>query len=238
MDRPGSGIRRLTGLLLVLNLGVLIAGLGIAYWPAQPVSTLEFNGDKVKFRRAPDSDGLASPGTKTAVSVETKPAALSEVPENVASALACLSWPSLDADTLAAVEARLKQVGVPPGSYELQLGKRLGWWVFLPPFANVEAARAAMEDARAKGVTDMALVRGGKMANALSLGAFPTLESARTHASSLAGNGIKGVKLGPRPEAGEARVLFSKAKLKVSAETLLGDWPKDLQPILCTEEKP
>jgi hypothetical protein len=53
MDRPGSGIRRLTGLLLALNLGVLISGLIFMYWPGKPAEILEFNGDKVKFLSMP-----------------------------------------------------------------------------------------------------------------------------------------------------------------------------------------
>lgn len=237
MDRPGSGIRRLTGLLLVLNLGVLVGGLGISNWPAQVVSTLEFNGDKVKFQRGPDDNGLASVRAKATAPVDTTPVATTEAVDAKAPASACLSWRSLDADGLVAVEARLKQAGISPGDYELQLDKRLGWWVYLPPFANAEAVRAAMEDARAKGVSDMAPVRSGKMANALSLGAFPNLEKARAQATNLTGKGIKGVKFGPRPEAGEVRMLFSGTKPKLSSEAqlqnLLENWPQNLRPNLC-----
>ena len=242
MDSAGFGLRRLTGLLVVLNMGVLLAGLGISYWPSQPVNTLEFNGDKVIFQRVPEVSGTASTvvvnSNKAMISNVTKPVAAPEPSEKLKPPATCLSWRSLDADSLLTVESRLKQAGMAPGSYELQLSKRLGWWVYLPPFADSDAVRAAMEEARGKGVTDMAPVRGGKMANALSLGAFPTLENARAHASSLAGKGIKGVKLGPRPEAGEVRMLIAGAGPAAPMESLLMDWPKGLQPSLCEPDKP
>ncbi len=250
MDRAGSGIRRLTGLLLLLNLGVLAAGLGISYWPSQPVTTLEFNGDKVKFQREPEGNGVTNGPTnglagsatanndKAAAFVAAQPGQAPEVADRKPAAPACLSWRSLDADGLMAVESRLKQAGMAPGSYDIQLSKHLGWWVFLPPFADTDAVRAAMEDARGKGVTDMAPVRGGKMANALSLGAFATLEGARSHAATLAGKGIKGVRLGPRPEAGEVRLVLSGKGPQLSAESLLKDWPQGLQPAVCSPGTP
>lgn len=229
MDRPGSRIRRLTGLLLALNLGVLVVGLGFMYWPAQPEPMLEFNGEKVKFLSTPMG---ADPTERLAVPVDSLPVQT----EKAASAPPCLSWKKLDADTLMAVEAHLKQLGISPGSYELRLPQRLGWWVYLPPFRDVESMRAAMEDARQKGVTDMAQVRGGKLASAVSLGAFPTLDKAREHAAALAAKGLTGVKLGPRPEAGAIRLLLSGESVGKYAEGLAKDWPKGLQPGACAAD--
>ena len=233
MDRPGSGIRRLTGLLLALNLGVLVSGLGLMYWPVKPATTLEFNGDKVKFLSTPEG---ADPTDRQASAPLEAPPVPSVQPEKAASAPPCLSWNSLDADKLLAVEAHLKQLGIPAGSYELRLDKHLGWWAYLPPFGDLESLRVAMEEARQKGVTDMAQVRGGKMANAVSLGAFPNLAKARAHADALTAKGLRGVKVGPRPESGEVRLFLSGKGTDLSAEAMAKDWPKGLQPGVCAAE--
>lgn len=236
MDRPGSGMRWLTGLLLALNLGVLVVGLGFMYWPAKPATMPEFNGDKVKILSTPA--GADSANLQATLPVEPPPALPDQPvqPETGLPETLCLSWNRLDADKLLTVEAHLKQLGISPGSYELRLPQRLGWWVYLPPFRDPETMRTAMDDARQKGVTDMAQVRGGKLANAVSLGAFPTLEKAREQAATLAAKGLTGVKLGPRPEAGEVRLLLSGKAVGQTAERLAKDWPKDLQPGACAAD--
>ncbi len=233
MDRPGSGLRRLAGLLLVLNLGVLVFGLGFMHWPHQSAVVQEFNGDKVTFLSTPTTEN--STHAEAALPAEPPPA-LPAPFEMTGAAPSCLSWKSLDTDKFLAVEAHLKQIGITPGSYELSVATHLGWWVFLPPFRDTESMRGAMEDARQKGVTDMAQVRGGKLANAVSLGAFPTLERAREHVASLTDKGLKGVKLGPRPEAGEVRLKLSAKGANRFAVELAKAWPKGLEPEGCKAE--
>lgn len=238
MDRSGLGLRRLTGLLLILNLGVMLGGLGLSFWPAQPVTSLEFNGDKVRFLSAPEPIGKPAPeilGTEPAAREKDETAESSR--KTAAAQGACLSWPGLDAEAVAMVEARLRQAGFAQGGYELSVDKRLGWWVFQPPFKDADAVRAAMDEARAKGVVDMAPVRGGKMANALSLGAFPNLDSARAHASALIGKGMRDVKFGPRPETGEVRLRFTGQEPdKKRLDDLRKDWPSGLQPRPCATD--
>ncbi len=101
MDRPGFGLRRLTGLLLVLNLGVLAGGLGVRFWPAPPESMLEFNADKVRLLG----------------SVETAPSSRHGAPDpspavvSAAGAPYCLNWPSLDADKLAITAEQCRKSG-------------------------------------------------------------------------------------------------------------------------------
>jgi hypothetical protein len=52
------------------------------------------------------------------------------------------------------------------------LEKTLGWWVFLPPLENQIEVQARVDEITRLGVTDFALVRGGSMRNAVSLGGF------------------------------------------------------------------
>ena len=227
MDRPGSGLRRLTGLLLLLNAGLLAGGLALTYWPSRPNTALEFNAEKVKLLELPPAQGQPPSIPEAPVSARDAAAPAS------GSARSCLSWPGLDADGLAAVEAHLKKAGVAAEGYRFQLAKRLGWWVYLPPFEDAEALRLALEDARQKGITDFAQVRGGRLANALSLGAFPSLEKARAHAAAVTAKGLRGVRYGPRPEAGEVRLVFSGGEAGKPPDTLAGAWPAGLKPEAC-----
>jgi hypothetical protein len=221
----------LIGLLLVLNVGVLAGGLAMTHWPATPGAAREFNGDKVKVLTSPAVDQPATSEGSTADLSPAVPPPASRATEPTPS---CLSWPRLDADDLAAVEAHLKGAGVTTGDYELSVAKRLGWWVYLPPFPDTEALRVALENARQKGVTDLAPVRGGRMANALSLGAFPTIGKARAHAGALAARGLNGVRYGPRPEAGEVRLVLSGGHAGEESVVSADGWPRGLRPGVCS----
>lgn len=233
------------GLLLLLNLGLAVVGLGFMFWPVKPDAAVEFNGDKIKLVALPEVQPPAQPPTQELAPVPTTEAeptvpALEKESAQAAAAPApeCLSWKRLDADAVQTLTGHLKRLGLNSGSYELRLAQRLGWWVYLPPLPDANAQRAAIEDARVKGITDLAPVRSGPLTNAVSLGAFPSLDKARAHAEVLAAKGLKGMKYAPRPEAGEVRlVLAGKPEGKV-AEGLMGEWPKGLKPAACVPESP
>ena len=42
-------MRKLIGLLLALNLGVLLAGLALHFWPASDSPSASFNADKIRL---------------------------------------------------------------------------------------------------------------------------------------------------------------------------------------------
>jgi hypothetical protein len=90
-----------------------------------------------------------------------------------------------------------------------------------------------VDEVRRLGVTDYAAVRGGSMLNALSLGAFAKLAQTREHAAKLVKKGIKGVKFGPRPESGEARLVFSESVPSSALPKPEAGWPSGLQPERC-----
>lgn len=223
MHRPGSGLRRLTGLLLLLNIGLLAGGLVVTYWPSHTGTAPEFNAEKIRLL---DIGGaISGQGHRPETPVQTAAAA------SGARAPACLNWPSLDADALAAVESHLRAAGLASAEPQFRLAKPLGWWVYQPPFRDAEALRQALEAARGKGVSDLAPVRGGRLANALSLGVFPSLEKARAHAAALTAKGLAEVRVGPRPEAGEVRLVFP-VNARLPGNPAEG-WPKELHPGIC-----
>ncbi len=229
MDRPGSGLRRLIGLLLALNLGVLVFGWGLGYWRNQTGQPMTFNADKIRLvsELRPDNPTRANPQA----AAQAVPEAVKAVPVPN-----CVAWSGLDADELARVEASLKEAGITTAQYDLTLAKKLGWWVFIPPMADAEALRAVMEALRQKGVTDLAVVRGGTMANAVSLGAFPSLARARIHAALMTGKEIEGVRYGPRLGSGEVRLILNNAVPAERRKKLAGLWPSSLVPGACAGE--
>ena len=225
MDRPGLWLRRLIGLLFVLNLGVLLAGWGGTYWQGRKVPLVTFNADKIQMLDEVLPEGSAA----------VDGAGRRETKQDAPTSADCLAWNSLDADGVAQIQAHMHQLGVADSAYDLVVGMRLGWWVYIPPLADSAALRVVMEDARSKGVTDMAPVRNGVMANALALGTFPSLDGARQHAQNMAKKGLRGVRYGPRPGTGLARLVIVQDTPELR-QALAADWPKGLEPNGCSHE--
>lgn len=226
MHSPGSGLRRLTILLVILNLGVLLAGWGGTVWKRQGPALVTYNADKIQLLE----DVLpAKPAEPT---VEDPMAEAQEIAQALPP---CPAWASLDADGIAQVQAYLRQAGVADADYDLLVEMRLGWWVYIPPLENAAALQVVMEDARAKGVKDMAPVRSGSMFNALALGTFPTLEGARRHAQDMTRKGLREVRYAPRPGAGAIRLVVVKDSSAMQ-RALSGTWPVGLEPKACKPE--
>lgn len=224
MDRPGSGLRRLTALLVVLNLAVLLAGWAGSRWLRQGTPLMTFNADKIQLLE----DVLPSAESKREPAVLPSQAKAGPGAD-------CRVWDGLDADGLAQVEAHLRQAGVGEKDYDLVVSTRLGWWVFIPPMESMAALQVVMEDARAKGVRDMAPIRGGQWANALVLGTFPGLEGARRHAADMEKKGLNGVRFAPRPGTGPVRLVAVRESPGLG-QALSGPWPPGLAPKPCQPE--
>lgn len=226
MDRPGSGLRRLTGLLLVVNVGVLLVGWGGGLWQGRSSPLVTFNAEKISLR----ADTLPQRAGET--QAESSAESRLETPDGDPLQVNCRAWAALDADGVAQVQAHMRQAGVADGAYDLRVALRLGWWVYIPPLENPVALQAVMDDARAKGVEDMAAVRGGSMANALALGMFATFRGARLHAQAMQDKGLRDVRFAPRPGAGPVRLGIVEDSPALQG-ALASGWPPGLQPGPC-----
>lgn len=238
MDRTGLESRKLIGLLATLNLGVFLAGMALQQWTPSARAPLVFNAEKITLLATP------SASEAPAASAEKSPDPDMETPPgegHVATNSRCLSWRTLDADGLAAIEARLGKSGISANVYTIELEnkleKNLGWWVFLPPMPDKAALQLNIDEMVRLGVTDYAAVRGGSMRYALSLGAFEKLSQARERAVGLASKGIKDVKFGPRPGAGMVHLVFSSTFADNELPNLADGWPSGLQPSSCAASK-
>lgn len=223
---------RVIGLLLVLNVVMLVAGLSMEQVRSQPAALVDFNADKVlllgRVGHATAASPAAVPSEMATFEAPKPPEATVPAPRS-----RCVTWPGLDTVLLGEIEALLRGAGIVETQYEIQLEKRLGWWVYLPPFADAAATQAAIESARKKGVTDIAPVRGGDMANAVSLGAFPSLAKARAHLVRLSELGVNGARAGPRPNSGPVRVVLDASVPESSLGRLGTAWSKGRAPTAC-----
>lgn len=221
---------RLLGLLALLNVMILVAGGGLEAMRAKPAALLDFNADKVRLlglvERAEAPPTKLADTVDMAGTVEPVAATLKALPR-------CLSWPELDGALLGEIESRMKNAGIAVTDYDLSLAKRLGWWTYLPPFADAEAMRVAIEAARLKGVKDIAPVRGGELRNAVSLGAFPSLDKARVQENKLRSLGLEGMRTGPRLNSGKVTLVIAAAVAETRLAGLAEGWGKDHAPEAC-----
>lgn len=220
---------RLIGLLALLNGVVLAAGLSLEQVRGQPGALLGFNADKVRLLGRAERPQAAQ--AKAAEAEAPAPRAAESVAEAARPKPRCLAWHRLDEGLLVEIEAHLEDAGI--ADYDIHLQKRLGWWVYLPPFADPEAMQAAIDTARQKGVRDIASVRGGGMENAVSLGAFTTLAKARARMEKLHALGMRGLRMGPRPKSGGARLVIADSVAEARLAGLGEGWGKGRTPMAC-----
>jgi len=138
----------------------------------------------------PDKIKLLTPQQVAALG-PAKVAALADV---------CLEWgPLTEADRARALS------DLEP----LQLGKLLTqrksetsntFWVYLPPVQNHADADRRAADAKAKGLTDVAVVETGTQRFAVSLGAFANEDNAKTRLAQVIAQGATNAKMGPRQQ--------------------------------------
>jgi len=217
---------RLLGLLALLNVLMLAAGGSLEAVRAKPATLPGFNADKVRLLGR--AERTEAPPAKAVEPVESVNEATRQE-----QAPRCLSWLELDAVLLSEIDSRMKSAGIAATDYDMSLSKRLGWWVYLPPFADAEAMRDAIEAARRKGIKDIAQVRGGDLVNAVSLGAFPSLAKARAQEKRLRTLGLEGMRIGPRPNSGTATLTIADKVAAANLAALSEGWGKGRAPVAC-----
>jgi len=89
------------------------------------------------------------------------------------SALACASYgPFPSDDALQQAIGRLKPLGIQATSHLVAGKAKLGYWVYLPPFASKREADGAVALLKKRGVKDIYVVTDEANRNAISLGVF------------------------------------------------------------------
>ena len=201
--------------LMLLNVVVLATGLTLEHWRAQPRALTGYNADKVRLLNksgtAPAS-GIemraeatqpAAASSQTGGRQEDDPAASAVGPGSVAGRMAAPSGPVCLKANLAAPAAyaalrrAMGQAGL--GGLPLRTEERLGWWVYWPPLDDPVQQVQALAAIDRAGVKDVAPIRQGPMARAISLGMFASEADARAQHGVLTRRGLESLRYGPRP---------------------------------------
>lgn len=137
----------------------------------------------------PDKLKLIAPGELPAVPVPQKPAALT----------GCLEWGSFTLADYPRAEKALEPLALGGRLAQRRTEEVAGWWVFIPPQANRQAALKKAAELRALGVEDYFVVaEDGEFRWALSLGVFRSEEAAQAHLAALRQQGVRSALVGLR----------------------------------------
>jgi hypothetical protein len=112
----------------------------------------------------------------------------------------CLEWgPLSEADrTRALSELETFQLGKLLTQRRTETNN--AFWVYLPSVANRADAERRAADAKSKGIPDAAVVETATQRYAVSLGAFPTEDAAKTRLSEVLAHGAANARVGPRQQ--------------------------------------
>ncbi|MGQ9684910.1 MAG: hypothetical protein ACUVT2_01210, partial [Thiobacillaceae bacterium] len=110
---------------------------------------------------------------------------------------ACFKVSLTGAAAYAALRQAMGQAGL--DGRPLRTEERLGWWVYWPPLDDPVKQVQALAAIDRAGVKDVAPIRQGPMARAISLGMFASEADARAQHAALARRGLTALRYGPRP---------------------------------------
>ena len=126
-----------------------------------------------------------------------------------ASALAdvCVEWGPLSEGEKARALAVLEPLDLARLISQKKVEVIANYWVFIAPAANKPAADRRLEELKALGIRDVALIDSGPQRFAISLGVFRTEEAAQARLSALQAQGVKAAKVGGRAQSIQQTLL-------------------------------
>lgn len=212
MDRPRFGRAGSIALgLLLLNVVVLAAGLALEHRRDQTRTLTGYNADKVRLlnKAGGEPDGGVA-ALEKGVQTAARPSTASDR-EEIASATAadgppvqaqatgpaCFKANLAGPTAYAALRRAMGQAGL--SGQSLRTEERLGWWVYWPPLDDPVQQVQALAAIDQAGVKDVAPIRQGPMARAISLGMFASEADARAQHGVLVRKGLTALRYGPRP---------------------------------------
>lgn len=114
-------------------------------------------------------------------------------------ALSCLEWGSFTLADTPRAEKALESLALGTRLAQRRTEEQAGWWVFIPPQGNRQAALKKAAELKGLGVDDYFIVQEeGEQRWALSLGVFRTEEAAQARLATLRGQGVRSAVVGPR----------------------------------------
>jgi hypothetical protein len=134
-----------------------------------------------------------------APAAQSAPVSKNHAAQGPAVKLACLEWGSFSGPELSRVQQALS---------DLKLGDRLsqsppeqaaGYWVYIPPLGSKQLAERKANQLKNLGIKGYQVIHdAGKWHYAISMGVFPSAETAIAYLAELNAKGVKSAKSGPR----------------------------------------
>lgn len=134
---------------------------------------------------------------------------------------ACLDWGAFSGnEAKRAAQALDKlQLGSKPMQHKAE--KLKGFWVYIPPRKTLQDAQNKITELKDLGIPDSYIIRDGlKWKHAISLGIFPTAESAIKYLEQLRAKGVKSAVSGARSQEADAIAFQFKDVNESVAATL------------------
>lgn len=127
--------------------------------------------------------------------------ALNATPEKGASAqVACMEWGAFNRADVPRAQSALGEVASSVRVSERRVDETAGWWVYIPPLANRQAANQKVAELKRLGIDDYFVVQEeSRFRFAVSLGLFRTEDAANTRLEQLRARGVRTALAGPRP---------------------------------------
>jgi len=136
---------------------------------------------------------------------------------------ACLEWGGFSVADAAVAEQALGALNLGARLTQRRSEDVAGWWVYMPPQANRQAAQKKAAELKGLGVDEYFILQEeGRFRFALSLGVFRTEEAAKARLESLRARGVRSAQVGPR-ETPVQKVWFQVRQVEASLAARLKD---------------
>ena len=116
-----------------------------------------------------------------------------------AGAAACMEWGSFTLADAPRAEKALEPLALGARLAQRRTEEVAGWWVFMPPQGNRQAALRKAAELKTLGVDEYFIVQEeGEYRWALSLGVFRSEDAAQARLGALRAQGVRTARVGPR----------------------------------------
>ena len=132
----------------------------------------------------------------------------------------CIEWGSFTLADASRAEKALEPLGLGARLGHRKTEETAGWWVFIPPQPNRQAALRKASELKDLGIDDYFIVQDEPNRWALSLGVFRSEEAAQARLAALREQGVRSAQLGAR-EAVVAKLWLQVKSVDAALEARL-----------------
>jgi len=199
------------GLFLLLVFANLAA---YAWWHYQSPADAGLDQQPLARQIEPEKLKIVPPAelATPAVRKPASPAPASPATAPAAAPIACLEWGSFTLADAPRAEKLLEPLALGTRLAQRRTEETAGWWVFMPPQGNRQAALKKAAELKTLGIDEFFVVPDeGPYRWALSLGVFRNEDAAQARLTALRAQGVRTARIGPR------EMVVPKLWLQVSA---------------------